>query len=194
MNLMLPTRRMTVEEFFAWCEEHPDRRRCELIDGVVVMQQAEQWLHTQLKTSVFMALWRAVENSGLPLFAAPSGPAVRTTPDTAFEPDVIVAQLPQPDPKSYEISTPVILVEVLSPSTRRKDLGLKRDGYFKLPTVRHYLAVDPDAREVVHHFRRHSSGEISVSAVKNGPLLLDPPGLSMDLSSIFGAAQSEPSA
>jgi len=185
MNLMLPTRRMTVEEFFAWCEEHPDARRCELIEGVVVVQQAEQWLHTQLKTSVFMALWKAVEGCGLPLFVAPSGPALRIAPDTAFEPDVVVAHLPHPDPKSYEITSPVIVVEVLSPSTRRKDLGLKREGYFRLPTLRHYLIVDPDASSIVQYVRATATGDIVERSVTTGALQLDPPGLTIELATIF---------
>lgn len=183
MNVMLPTRRMTVEEFFAWGEEHPDLRRCELIDGMVVVQQSEQWQNTQTKFALALCFVEAITRARIPYYAAPSGPAVRIGVDTAFEPDVIVAALPYPDARSYVVPNPFIVVEVLSPSTRRTDLVRKRAGYFSLETIRHYLVVDPEAKSVVH-LEKTEAGIVESTAT-SGALILSPPGLTIDLADVF---------
>jgi len=52
------------------------------------------------------------------------------------------------------VSNPVILVEVASPSTRDFDDTVKLTGYFSLPSVHHYLIVDPEGPPVIHHRRQ----------------------------------------
>ena len=52
-----------------------------------------------------------------------------------------------------EIPNPVIVVEVLSPSTAADDHGVKLDGYFSLRSVEHYLILDSDRRVMIHHKR-----------------------------------------
>jgi Uma2 family endonuclease len=42
------------------------------------------------------------------------------------------------------VPNPVIVVEVSSPSTRKIDASLKMTGYFSLPSVHHYLIIDPE--------------------------------------------------
>ncbi len=48
---------------------------------------------------------------------------------------------------------PVVIVEVLSPNTAAVDHGRKLSGYFSLPSVEHYLILDPERRVVIHHKR-----------------------------------------
>jgi Uma2 family endonuclease len=64
------------------------------------------------------------------------------------------------------------------------DTSAKLIGYFKLPSVRHYLIIDPDARLVTHH-SRSAEGHVSAGDVTSGTIRLDPPGLSIDVSDIF---------
>ena len=54
---------------------------------------------------------------------------------------------------SLEIANPIIVVEVLSPSTAQIDTTIKLQGYFEVPSVQHYLIVDPDGRTITHHKR-----------------------------------------
>ena len=72
----------------------------------------------------------------------------------------------------------MIVVEVVSPSSRGIDRSAKLAGYFSLPSVRHYLIVDTDKRTVLHH-RRDDEGRIEVRILPDGPLSLDPPGLEL---------------
>ena len=82
------------------------------------------------------------------------------------------------------IDDPVVVVEVLSPSTRGRDAGAKLEDYFRLPSVRHYLIVKTDSRSVIHHRRGASEGELLTRVTAVGELVLDPPGLSLPVDSI----------
>ncbi len=55
MNVTLPTRRLTVDEFLAWAVRQTEGKY-ELIDGVVIMQQAQRWGHSKVKFEVALAL------------------------------------------------------------------------------------------------------------------------------------------
>ena len=80
---------------------------------------------------------------------------------------------------------PVIVVEVVSPSSRGIDKGAKLASYFSLPSVRHYLIVDTDKRVVIHH-HLVEDGRIEFRILHEGPLTLDPPGLTIEVQGIFG--------
>src|SRR5262249_191828 len=68
---------------------------------------------------------------------------------------------------ALETPNPVILVEVASPSTRKMDESVELDAYFRLPSVHHYLLVDPDGPPVVH-YRRQAGAPPLRSAVHEG--------------------------
>lgn len=80
----------------------------------------------------------------------------------------------------------MIVVEVLSSSTRRIDATVKLAGYFRLPNVMHYLVVDPTQPSVVHH-ARGTGDTILTRIVTAGSIVLDPPGLELALSDIYGS-------
>ena len=78
---------------------------------------------------------------------------VRISARTAFEPDALVVCPSRLDLHTMEIPNPIVVVEVLSPSTAADDHGVKLDGYFSLQSVEHYLIIDPDRRVMIHHKR-----------------------------------------
>ena len=109
------------------------------------------------------------------------GLAVRIDDHTAYEPDALVycgAGLPG---ETMVVSNPVIVVEVLSPTTAHSDTSANSFGYFRLPSVAHYLIIDPDARTVTHHSRNAIP-----TLLKAGPLRLDPPGLDINVKDLLG--------
>ena len=100
-------------------------------------------------------------------------------------PDVLVYCGPKVR-RTREVSNPTILVEVLSPSTRRRDHGVKREGYLALPSLLHYLIVDPDRARLIHHKR--GIGATPDTEIVTGPRLqLEPPGLDMDLAEVLAS-------
>ena len=78
----------------------------------------------------------------------------------------------------------MVVVEVLSPSTRTRDAGAKLADYFRLPSVRHYLILRTDTRQAIHHVRGEN-GVITTSIVTEGTITLDPPGITITLGALF---------
>ena len=124
-----------------------------------------------------------------PFYVALDGPTVRIGKRKAFVPDALVAPLPEPAPDSLEITDPIIVVEVLSPSTAQIDATKKLSGYFEVPSMQHYLIVDPEGRAITHH-RRSAGDVLETRIVSEGTLRLDPPGIDLDIGAVFpsGAA------
>lgn len=69
------------------------------------------------------------------------------------EPDVLVHLGPEVSRNSLVVPEPVIICEVLSPSTARHDMSAKPEGYFALPTIQHYIVADPDRPLLIVHSR-----------------------------------------
>jgi len=184
MNIALP-RSLNVDEFLAWSVRQ-EQGKYELIDGVVVMQQSQQWEHSRVKLEAAVALREAIKKAGIPFYVGSDGPTVRVSEHKAFVPDALVAPLPLPERTSLEIPDPIVVVEVLSPSTARVDATTKLRGYFEVPSVQHYLILDTEDQTVTHHKRGASTIETRV--VTEGVLALEPPGLELSLADIFGAA------
>ena len=174
---------MTVEDYLAWSDAQSERRRTELINGQVVTMPSERLIHSRAKGHVFMALRDAVSTAGLPCEVLGDGPGVRIDEHTVYEPDALVFCGDAPPPEAMLIPNPVIVVEVLSPTTQHHDTSAKLIGYFKLPSVAHYLIVDPDARTVTHYSRGGTPDLLG-----GGPLRLDPPGLDLRVEDLLGAA------
>ena len=175
---------MTVDEFFAWAEDQPGRY--ELHDGVVYAMAPERAVHAETKLAVHIALINAVRARNLPCHVLPDGMTVRVADSSAYEPDALVYCGPKLPPSAIEVPNPVIVVEVLSPSTRYLDTGAKLPGYFAVSSVTHYLLVDPDKEVIVHHARQ-TDGTIFTRIVTAGTIGLDPPGLELTVADIYAA-------
>lgn len=114
---------------------------------------------------------------------------VRIDKDTAHEPDALVYCGEKVEPSALEIPNPVIVVEVLSPSTRHIDASAKLAGYFSRPSVMHYVIVDPDQTLVIHHARA-AEGAIHTRILRDGILQLDPPGMEVAVAAMYGSEVS----
>jgi Uma2 family endonuclease len=145
---------INADEFLAWAVGQEGR--LELHDGAIVAMSPERVVHSRTKGEVFLALRSAILRAGAPCRVYRGGLGLRVNSGTLFEPDAIVACGPPPHEHALEITSPMIVVEVLSPSTAAIDHGPKLMGYFSLPSVEHYLILDPERRVVIHHKRGHA--------------------------------------
>ncbi len=175
-------RDMDVDAFLLWGEGRDGR--WELRDGQPVLMAPERAAHALTKLSAQIALREGVRRAGLPCRVFPDGMTVRIAARTAFEPDALVVCPPPTDLNTMEIPNPVIVVEVLSPSTAADDHGVKLDGYFSLGSVNHYLILDPDRRVMIHHRRGHA-GAIETRVLREGAVVLDPPGFEAKVAEFF---------
>ncbi len=177
-------RKMTVDEFLVWAEGQEGR--WELYNGVPYRMAPERTGHIEIKYAVYFALRQAIRKAGLPCHVLGDGAGVRISRHVMHSPDALVYCGPKLPDDTLEVPNPVIVVEVASPSTRKFDGTVKLTGYFSLPSVHHYLIVDPDGPPVIHH-RRQPDGTILKSIVHEGTLTLSPPGIEVGVAELFAA-------
>ena len=178
----LPKHRMTVDEFIEWTSTVPGR--FELLHGQVYQMSAERTRHGRVKFKVQSALENAIKSAGLNCHMLPDGALVRIPDNGAFEPDALVYCGPELPGDDIEVPRPVIVVEVSSPSARAWDETYKFAGYFQVPSVQHYLMVDPKRLPMLHHARQ-LDGTILTRIVNSGKLRLDPPGIEIDVETLL---------
>jgi len=178
----LPTQKMTVDEYLTWAQSQSGRY--ELYAGVVYAMTPERAGHATVKFAVQTALLTAIRRARVACHMLPDGMTVRIDHDTAHEPDALVYCGEKLPASALEVPNPMILVEVLSPTTRHVDASAKLAGYFRISSCQHYLIVDPDKRWVVHHARAEDDAIIT-RIVREETLRLDPPGLELAVADLF---------
>ena len=130
--------RMSVAEYQVWVESRPDEERWELLDGEPVLVSPPQHRHQRL---VYNLLHRVGDLADARGCEALPGLAIlsEAMDDFAPIPDVVVRCGP-PLPSGYA-RDPVLIAEVLSPSTMANDRGRKVDFYLTVPSLRTFLIV-----------------------------------------------------
>ncbi|MEL6437350.1 MAG: Uma2 family endonuclease, partial [Pseudomonadota bacterium] len=156
----MPQTSMTTEQYLDWCQHQGSDMRSELHEGEVIMMSPETNRHGRHKYRVSRAFDAAIEASGGSCEVWLDGVGIAIDDNTVREPDMAVQCTPA-DPDAVVIDNPVIVVEVLSPSTIHTDTTIKKDEYFRVPSIHHYLIVDPFNRLIVHHSREDAGGATS---------------------------------
>jgi Uma2 family endonuclease len=175
---------LTVDEFLASADEREGK--WELRDGVAVCMAPERLGHGLTKLAAVNALAAAIRRAGVNAEAVPNGVGVRIPARSMYAPDALVYCGPRLPPDTLEIPDPVIVVEVLSPSKAGYDQNDKIAGYFSLPSVMHYLILNPATRRGVHH-KRGQGDLIETRLLREGALRLDPPDIEVEVGELFGA-------
>jgi Uma2 family endonuclease len=141
---------MTVEDFLAFTDTRPDEEKWELIDGEPVLNATPSHLHQRIVGNIMflLAAWERQEACSWEVIP---GIGVRVSDTNLPQPDLLVRpkEPPHGDPKSRECDDIIVAFEVLSPSTRNRDLRWKRSAYLSMPSVQHYVVIAQDAVEVV---------------------------------------------
>ena len=187
----LPKTRLTVDEYLTWAEQQPGR--FELLDGTVIAMSPEGAGHAERKAAVHAALLAAIRARGLACHALPDGMTVRIDNSTAYEPDALGYCGTKLQPYAVEVPKPIVVVEVLSPSTRHIDLSAKLADYFRHPSIAHYLIVDPERPRVINHARAVDD-TILTRIVSEGAIRLDLPGMEVSMADIYPGTPSSPGA
>ena len=169
---------MTSDEFIAWAMQQPETSHYELLDGEVIARAPISSAHALPRARIWRRLEEAIEHACLPCQAYPDGMAVEIDENTVYEPDALVRCGPVLPAQAVQLTDPVIVVEVLSPATSARAVGAKLEGYFRLSSLGHYLIVRAENRTVVHH-ARGEAGLILTRIIRDGPIVLDPPGLTL---------------
>ncbi|WP_246070276.1 Uma2 family endonuclease [Humibacillus xanthopallidus] len=136
-----------------------DGHRYELIDGVLIVTPAPGFQHQNVLAELNDRLRAACPRELVVLFAPF---AVALADDTELQPDLIVARRVDFTARELPVA-PLLAVEVLSPSTRRVDLTLKRDRLEEAGCGA-YWCVDPTALTLVA-WELHDGRFVEVASV-----------------------------
>lgn len=125
----------------------------------------------------------------LPPPCQPTGQAGILLPgrdDTFYEADIAVSCAPQPAGSPWVVD-PVLVVEILSPSTKAHDRGQKVPDYMTIPGLREILLIDAERRHV-QLVSRVPEGWLTRDVIGDGPVPLAtvPGGITLD--EIYGPA------
>lgn len=121
-------------------------QRYELLAGDLYMVPAPSTFHQRVVKRLFLQIEGFFEGTQLgEVFFAPTD-VVLGLHDVA-EPDLLVAERAQISHRAVE-GPPLLVIEVLSPSSGTYDRVLKASRYLALG-VRHYWLVDPDQQHIV---------------------------------------------
>jgi Uma2 family endonuclease len=173
--------RLSREEFRRWAAGQG--QRYERLAGEPIAMAPERIEHARIKSRIWAAFDRAIKQNNLPCEALPDGVTVEVDTDTDYEPDAVVNCGPPAPGDAIAATNPVIVVEVLSPSAEHIDLADKLADYFRVPSIQHYLIVRALRREVIHH--RRSGSEIIGRVINIGDILMEPPGITINLSDVY---------
>lgn len=120
--------------------ELDDRLRWELLEGELVMTPSPRAIHQQLALRLAVRLLATVDHDSVDVIPAPID--VRLSDRTVLQPDLVVAAFEQIRDEGI-VGAPVLAVEILSPSTRRRDLVTKLE-ILQRSGCPHYWVLDPD--------------------------------------------------
>ena len=157
-----------------------DGLRHELIDGHFVMTPAPGSNHQTISGALYRRLWSALQGTGLKVLTAPFDVVLGSH---VVEPDLVVA--PEADFTSDDLPVPPLLViEILSPSTAQLDRGRKRDIYAEAG-IPYYWIVDPNAPAITiyeltdgtYAETAHASGDQTLTLERPVALRLTPTDL-----------------
>jgi Uma2 family endonuclease len=119
--------------------------------GVVYAMAGAKNRHNRIVTNLTASLWARLRRSPCQPFNSDTKVRIRLAMGNRYYyPDAMVVCSPNPDGDSYQ-DAPVVIVEVLSDSTRRIDEGEKKDAYLTIPGLGVYLMVEQDFPLVVVH-------------------------------------------
>ncbi|MGH3443896.1 MAG: Uma2 family endonuclease [Nocardioidaceae bacterium] len=116
-----------------------DGHRYELVDGVLVVTPAPSFAHQRMSGRLHLLLEAARPEDMVVLYAPFD---VALAEDTLLQPDLLVARRESFTARNLP-TAPLLAIEILSASTRRYDVTLKRDR-LEAAGCTSYWVVDPD--------------------------------------------------
>ena len=142
----------TLEDYYAL----PEDVRAELIDGEIFIMEAPTSIHQAIITEIWGTLRAYIrsQNGTCMPFASPLDVQLDCDDRTMLQPDVLVICDRSKVIKRCIYGAPDLAIEILSPSTRSKDMFLKLNKY-KNAGVKEYWMVDPDKKQIIVYDFQH---------------------------------------
>ena len=181
--------RVTVAEYVAM--EEASAERLELDDGVVRAMAGASLNHERICINVGSGLLTRLAGKPCDVFNSGAKLAVRES-DSFFYPDVMVVcgEIVRHDELKESVANPVVVIEVVSPSTERLDRGRKMHVYRSIPELKVYAIVAQDYAQI-DVYRRMDDGGWRIDSVDglDATLKLDPIGVEIAMAEIYARVE-----
>ena len=140
------------DDFLTWAERQEEKH--EFIEGTVVMQAGASRDHQRIAKRIFASLYRQVDDSAFDVNKGDFGVRIGDgrSRGSILLPDVLV-DLQSSKGKERATTTPIVVIEVLSPSTDLAHHVAKLAKYARLPSLVHYAVFSQDGPEA-HLWRK----------------------------------------
>ncbi len=171
------TRHYTPEEYFE-LEAHSEVRH-EYFEGEIFAMAGASKSHNVLAQNLVAGLRAALRGKGCQTFMEDVRLVMKENVHYVY-PDVLVTCDPADRRDAYLVRHPVLIAEILSPSTAEYDRTEKFANYQKMPSLRHYLLVSQTAW-VVEWFRRDEAGQWIYTLLHEPTGVLEIPDLGLVL-------------
>ena len=148
----LPKTFLTPEEYLE--QERRAEFKHEYVDGEIFAMSGASRRHSLIVTNIVRELGQQLKGKGCEVHS--NDLRLRIPPGRAFlYPDVmaICGEVQLADEHNDTVLNPILIIEVLSPSTRNYDQGGKFEMYRKLPSLREYLTISQHEQRIEHHRR-----------------------------------------
>ncbi|MEJ7595749.1 MAG: Uma2 family endonuclease [Planctomycetaceae bacterium] len=145
-----PLLQMTEAEYISWERQQPERH--EYWRGEVFCQAGGTRRHSLVGTNTAGAVSQLLKGHDCQAHGSDMRVHIEATGYHAY-PDVSVVCPPIEGDEDDEISNPVLVVEVLSPSTADFDRGGKFGHYRQIPSLQEYLVLWQDEPRAEQHTR-----------------------------------------
>jgi len=129
----------TVEEYHTWSEDF----RAELYDGELVVMEQPTRKHQGISRNLILQLGNFLKGKPCKLYHAPFGVRLTMKEESIFEPDIVVVCDESILTERGCTGAPDMIIEILSPSTARRDKVTKFNKY-KKAGVKEYWIVDQE--------------------------------------------------
>lgn len=184
----------TLDDYYAL----PDDKRVELIDGVIYDMTAPTFRHQSIALDIAVQIMPCVEkHKNCRVVISPIDVQLDCDNRTMVQPDVVILCDPSKNIDRCIYGAPDLVMEVLSPSTRKKDMVLKLHKY-EQAGCKEYWIIDPknervtvyifDDDDIVHLYTFDDKVPVGIS---NGECEVDFKAIKDRLNWGAGSAQSE---
>lgn len=140
MSQALSPKYWTVEEYFALEEKSEDRH--EYFNGEIFVMSGGSSNHSLITTNMIVALKTRLRGRGCRTYDANIRIKNSTGLYTYADASVICGEILFAPGRTDTVTNPVIIIEVLSDSTRNYDRGLKGKRYMTIPSLKYYVLIE----------------------------------------------------
>ena len=180
-----PLNLITVEEYLKL--EQDAEIRHEYVAGQIYAMTGSSREHNLIATNLISLLRPHLRGGSCRAFVSDMKVEIQTSSQRAdffYYPDVVVTCNPQ-DRERFFLTSPCLVIEILSPSTQATDKREKRINYQTISSLQEYVLVSQNEMKV-EIYRQDDNGNWTVETLsKDDDLQLDSVGLTLTMADIY---------